>query len=195
MALTATTLAGALGATALKANLTSATGVVVGSLLKIDDEYTLVQSIAGTWVSLMRGINGSVQCAHSAGAPAVHSSAPEDFASSIPKPRIYSYSAAGAITPAPGIHVIGIGAGGAHAMTLVDPPADQPGMLLHIVSASAYQHTITMGTGYGGTSGTDAFTLATEGVGLAITLMSKAGQWSLLATNLTSGEAVGATVA
>jgi hypothetical protein len=194
MALTSTSLSGAIAIDATRAVVASATSLAAGSLCKIDDEYCLVQSISGTAVTLMRGINGSVQCAHNTGAPFVHSTSWEDFSAAIPAPRQYSYTSAGALTPAPGLHIIGVGAGGAVAYTLANPPADQPGMLMHIVSVTAQAHTVDLATGYGGSDATDIFTMS-GAVGDSITLMSRNGVWSHVATGLVAADTVASTVA
>lgn len=192
MSLTSTSLSGAITATATRAVVASATSIVAGTVAKIDDEFVRVAAISGTTVDLIRGINGSRQVAHNTGAPFVHSATPDDF--SVPvAPRVYSYTSAGAITPAPGTHIIGVGAGGAIAYTLADPPADLPGMFLHIVSVTAQAHTVTMTTGYGGTNATDIFTFS-GAVGDSITLMSRNGVWSHVATGLTAAEGVSASV-
>lgn len=195
MALTSTTLSGALTAAGTRANLASATGVAAGSLMKIDDEFVRVAAIAGTWVDLIRGINGSVQCAHNTGAPVCHSLSGDDFSAPLPAPRMYSYTSAGALTVAPGVHLVGVGAGGAIAYTLANPGADQNGILLHVVSMSAYAHTITLATGWGAVSGdTDVITLS-GAVGDGFTLISRAGTWAPVATALTAAEGASAAVA
>jgi hypothetical protein len=193
MALTATTIAGALSASGTRVALTSATSVVAGSIMKIDDEFVRVAAINGTAADLVRGINGTAAVAHAALAPCVHSADGADFWVPV-APRVYSYGAAGAITVAPGIHIIGCGASGAQAMTLADPAADQMGIQLTIVSASAQAHTVTLTTGYLGTNASDVFTFA-GALGHSITLVAAKGVWAHVGTSLAADESAGVAVA
>lgn len=192
MSLTATTLASALGERALRAELTSATGIVAGSsILKIDDEFCKVQQLAGTWVNLERGLNGSAQVAHNALAPAVHSTNGGDF-SIMPPPRVYSYDADGAITVAPGLHMLTKAS--AAAMTLADPATDQMGLVLTIVSTTAAAHTVTLTTGYLGTADESKFTFAAA-KGHSVTLVAAKGVWAQVITSNAADETAGVAVA
>lgn len=192
MALTATTLAAALTATGLRANLTSATGIVAGSsLIKIDDEFCFVQALSGTWVTLLRGLNGSAQVAHNALAPAVHSTNGGDF-SIMPAPRVYSYDADGAITVAPGLHLITKAS--AAALTLADPATDQMGMVITIASTTAAAHTVTLTTGYLGTADESKFTFANV-KGHSVTLVAAKGVWAQMMTSNAADETAGVAVA
>lgn len=191
MALTATTLAGALSATGVRANLTSATSVAVGSLLKIDDEFCRVQALSGTWVTLQRGINGTAAVAHNALAPAIHSTDGADF-SAVVAPRVYSYSVDGALTVAPGIHLLT--KAGVNAMTLANPATDQDGLTMTIVSTTANAHTVTLATGYLGTSASDVLTFNNV-VGHSVTLVAAKGVWAQVGTSNAADESAGVAVA
>jgi hypothetical protein len=67
-AFTSTTLAGAVSATAPVLYLASATGVEVGSILRIGQEACRVTAISGTKISVQRGWAGTRTSAHEASA-------------------------------------------------------------------------------------------------------------------------------
>jgi hypothetical protein len=192
MALTSTTLAAAITATATRAKLTAVTGITAGaSLLKIDDEWAKVTGLDGLWVNLFRGLNGSAQVAHGALAPVVHSTTAIDFNGPIPAPRVYSYGADGAITVAPGLHYLTKAS--AAAMTLANPPVDRNGMVLTIASTTAAAHTVTMATAVLGSTET-VYTFANV-VGHSKTLVSYQGLWAEVNTSRTAAEGAGVAVA
>lgn len=192
MALTATTIAGALSASATKVALTSATSVAAGSIMKIDDEFVRVAAIDGVIATISRGINGSAQVAHGILAPCVHSTDGGDFWVPV-APRVYSYGgAADAITVAPGIHLLTHD--DAAAYTLANPAVDQMGIVLTIVSTTAAAHTVTLTTGYLGTNASDVFTFAAA-VGHSITLVAAKGVWAHVGTSLAADESAGVAVA
>jgi hypothetical protein len=192
MALTQTTLAGAMSASTTRCNLTAATSVAVGSLMKIDDEFVKVAAITGTWCDLVRGVNGTAQVAHGILAPCTHSTEPSDFTVPV-APRVYSYGGAtDAITVAPGIHLLTHD--DAAAYTLANPAYDQMGIVLTIVSTTAAAHTVTLVTGYLGGATEDVFTFAAA-VGHSITLVAAKGVWAHVGTSLAANEAAGVGVA
>jgi hypothetical protein len=192
MAFTATTLAAALADTEKRAKLTAVTNVVAGSsLLKIDDEWCKVDAIAGLFVDLSRGLNGSKVVAHGIYAPAIHTTNAAEFSAPIPEPRVYSYGASGAITVAPGLHYITKGS--IAAMTLADPPADQNGMMLTVASTTAYAHTLTMATAVLGSTET-VYTFGNV-VGHSKTLVSYKGKWAEVNTSRAANENAGVAVA
>jgi hypothetical protein len=192
MALTSTTLAAAITATATRVSLTSATGVVAGSVLKIDDEYCVVTRISGVWADVIRGVNGSKTAAHALLTPVIHTTNAAEWNPPMPAPRTYSYSADGAITIAPGLHLITKAT--AAAMTLADPPVDRAGIVLTIASATAAAHTVTMATSpLGGTE--TVYTFANV-VGHTKTLVSTgAGKWAEVNTSRKADETAGVAVA
>ena len=192
MPLTSTTLAAAITADALRANLTSATGVVAGSsVMKIDEEWVKVTALSGTWVTLIRGLDGSAQVAHGALAPVVHTTNGAEWSGPIPAPRVYSYDADGAITVAPGTHYLTKAS--AAAMTLANPPADQNGIVLTIASTTAAAHTVTMATAVLGSTET-VYTFGNV-VGHSKTLVSYKGLWAEVNTSRAADETAGVSVA
>jgi len=192
MALTQTTIAGALSASGTRVGLTSATSVAVGSLMKIDDEFVKVAALNGTWADLVRGVNGTAQVAHSSLAPCTHSTEPSDFTVPV-APRVYSYGGAtDAITVAPGIHLLTHD--DAAAYTLANPAYDQIGIVLTIVSTTAAAHTVTLTTGVLGTNASDVYTFAAA-VGHSITLVAAKGVWAHVGTSLAADESAGVAVA
>ncbi len=177
MAITSTTLSAAATATDNVFQVTSATGFTVGYDVWVDDERCRVQVITGTQIKVRRGLSGgSVPCAHQSGS-LVRVGAQSDFAV-LPSPRVYTYSAAGALTRAPGLHkVIG---GSALAMTLADPSADMEGVEMQIFSTTAYAHTVTYTAGFhANTTSSDVATFAaTYGNGMTIKVID--GKWTCL---------------
>lgn len=86
MALNSTTLSAAVAATDTSFAVASATGVTAPNFTTgsgityaiCDQEWMLVTGLSGTTVTVVRGVNGSVQIAHSSGARIVFG-APSDF--------------------------------------------------------------------------------------------------------------------
>jgi len=192
MALTATTLAAALTAAEKRAKLTAVTNVVAGSsLLKIDDEYCRVDAINGLFVDLARGLNGSAVVAHGIYAPVIHTVLASDWSPPIPAPRVYSYGASGAITVAPGIHYLTKATAGAY--TLANPPVDQNGMVVSLVSTTAAAHTVTMATAVLGSTET-VYTFV-NALGHSKTLVSYKGVWAEVNTSRQADESAGVAVA
>lgn len=204
MAITKTTLAAALDANALKFVATAATGATVGGLVRIGGETSTITEIVGAQITVrMRGDFGGKVVAHVAGEPLWFGTkadltldpAPGTGAAGGVRDIKY-YAAAGAIdvpVTKDAVAVIGVGAGGAHAMTLADPQAE--GVMIHIVSASAYAHTITLATGYTAVSAdSDVFTLGNL-VGNAVNFMSINGKWSFMGYNHNVSEGLAGAVA
>lgn len=144
MALTRTTLAAAITASATSFTVTSATGFAATDFLRVNDEWLYVQEVTGTTIKAQRGRLGTLARPHGILSVAVVGS-PVDFLPEI-KPQMYSYGAAGAITPKPGLHRLV--AGSAAAMTLVAPTADQEGQEMTIVATAAQAYVLTLGAGY-----------------------------------------------
>lgn len=178
MALSATTLSGAMTAGATSCLVASATGFAVGKYIKIDSEYMEIQAVAGTKIDVFRGRMGSAALAHASGAAVVLAGdAGLDFnVTNIgSEPREYTYSASGAINVYPGKHII-LG-GAARAMTLALPSLDQDGMELVIVAGSAQAHTVTSTGGFnaGGTASDVATCQAA--IGETLHLVASGGYW------------------
>lgn len=172
MAITATTLSGAISADQVLIKVASATGFGKGKVLKIDDEF-LVQTAeadsgATTMIPVRRGQNGTQAKAHVTGANVLVGTASilsgaADFAGSdvtteaaYPlsgrQRRVLSYSAAGAITlPSPGTDMVAVLNGTvADAMTIAVPTKDQDGDMLLIISSGAAAKTLTFTGGLSG---------------------------------------------
>lgn len=206
MAQTKTYISQALTANANLMIVAAATGAVVGDYVKIEDELAKVASIDGLNIGLkFRGCEGTLAVAHNNKAPVVFCAAddlpalgPQTLPGDAPPRDIRTYSAAGAIALPNGrdmIAIIGVGEGSSlHAYTLADPPKNTSGYAITIVSASAYAHTVTLTTGFGGTNATDVFTMS-GAVGDAITLVALHGTWQPIATALTAAEGASAAVA
>lgn len=96
-----------------------------------------------------------------------------------------TYTAAGAITPQPGLVFIN---GTTLAMTIVDPTTAQNGMIMVIEATNASAHTLTYTAGFNG--GTTARDVATFGgaVGDNIVIIANGGTWWVISTrNVTLG--------
>ena len=178
MALSATTLSGAMTAGATSCMVASATGYAIGKYIKIDSEYMEIQAVAGTKIDVRRGCMGSAALAHSSGAAVVLAAdSGLDFSTLNIKdgPEVFTYSASGAINVRPGKHII-LG-GAARAMTLALPALDQDGMELVIVGGSAQAHTVTSTGGFnaGGTASDVATSQAA--IGETLHLVASGGYW------------------
>lgn len=203
MALTKTSLSVALDADDLTFTVAAATGATVGGLAKIEDEYSVITEILGTSITVRsRGDRGTKAVAHNTGAACtfllttdVPAGAPGKSEVGVLRDIKY-YTAAGAIslpTTRDAVAVIGVGAGAGVAYTLADPSTLASGLLIHIVSASAYAHTVTLTTGYGGDAETSIFTFS-GAVGDSVTLLSLNGTWSHVVTGLIAADTVSVTV-
>ena len=146
MALAATTLAAACTAEATSLLLTSATGTAAGNFLRVNDEVMYVQAITSTTVTVQRGRRGTLARAHGILSIVVTGLASEFADADEFVDHIYSYGAAGAITPRPGSHRLV--AASAAAMTLAAPPKDMEGTMLTIVAVAAQAYTVTLDSGY-----------------------------------------------
>lgn len=178
MALSATTLSGAVAAGATRILVASATGFAAGKYIKVDSEYMEIQAVNGTAIDVRRGCMGSADRAHANGAAVVlAANAGADFSTINldSKEEVATYSAAGAIAVRPGKHII-LG-GAARAMTLALPALDQDGMELVIVAGSAQAHTVTSTGGFnaGGTA-SDVAT-AQGAIGETLHLVASGGYW------------------
>lgn len=174
MALTSTTLNGGITADDVYVQLTSATGARVNNLLRVDNETMTIQDVSNApIVKVFRGQKGSAQVAHANLATAVFG--PSSDFSRIPAPSVFHYSAAGAIDPKPGLHIIKAASGS--AFTLRRPTADEQGVEIQIVAANAQTHTVTQTTP-GFNSGSTATDVATfNAIGDSLTLKAVNTAW------------------
>lgn len=175
MSINATTLDGAITAGQTTVKLASGTGAVVKKFIRIDDEFLVIQGIDNSpLLEVMRGQNGSAAVAHVTGAAAYIGLA-SDFPP-IPASRQYTYSAAGAITKAPGLHILAGGA--ANAMTLAAPTGADEGMRLVIVAGAAQAYTVA-GTFNGGGGSADLMTFG-GAIGDAFEVVARGSAWYIL---------------
>lgn len=153
MALTQTTLSGAISGTELTIPVTSATGFTVGNPLKIDTEMIgAILSVDGTNIKVRgRGWDGTAGVAHNALA-IVATGLPSDFeaphagtmvASDPSEPESKTYSVSGAIAIPDRNQIIYINKAGVAAMTLAAPTKAQDGRTITISSTTANAHTVT----------------------------------------------------
>ena len=205
MAATSTTISAAMGLNDQYVSLTSATGLVAGMALKIDDEYMMVhpdQTAATNPCHVYRrGDRGSVVVAHNALAVCWFG-LPSDLAALGPGTTIQdartplgwqlaSYSVSGAIAVPTVDTIVVLNKAGVAAMTLAAPGKDQDGLQLLITSTTAQAHTITatslIADGASGSPHTTiTFTTGYKGQGCTLTALQ--GLWQLtsnVATTIT----------
>lgn len=190
MALTSTTLSAACAVNDTKITVASAAGFGVGNLVLVENEMMQQTAAAvGTVVAVRRGLDGTVQGAHASAAFAC-TGLGTDFPAPLPGQAVvygpcatdgsnaasYTYSAAGAINPVPGVHVIN--AAGAVAMTLAGPTGAQEGAVLIVESKNLHANTITATPAYLGAAGTGIATAAATGGNLV--LKASGGKWAVI---------------
>lgn len=173
MALTGTTLAAACTAEATVLTVTSASGWAAGYFARINDEYIYVNAVSGTQITCQRGRWGTPARAHGILSMAAVGLA-EDFDIGVDVPRMYSYGAAGALTPRPGLHRLV--AASAAAMTLIAPTVAQEGERMFLMAGAAQAYTVTLGSGYYNATTNDTLTFG-GAIGDCIELVAIAGSW------------------
>jgi hypothetical protein len=170
LALNNTTANGAIGAFDNYIRVAVATGAVQKGLMKIEDEFVEIVDITRTpTLRVARGRNGTKAVAHANGTPVVIGD-PGDF-ERIPAPSVYYHTAAGAIDPRPGLHVL-LG-GAANAMTLRRPTLVEEGIELTITTGDAFAYTVT-NTTPGFNAGGAASDVGTYGAAIGNVLQIKA---------------------
>lgn len=201
MAITATTLASAMGANDLIANVTAATGFAAGQFLKIDDEYMVIDRsyASGTAIPVFkRGDQGTFVSSHNALAVVATGLFSDQVALApsnvTPWPgqgeaAIETYSVSGAIAIPTQDTFIVIDKAGVAAMTLAAPGKDQDGLKLTITSTTAQAHVITatslIADGASGSPHT-TITFTTGYKGQGVTLMALQGLWQLISNVATT---------
>jgi hypothetical protein len=182
-----TTLNGAHTETQTSLKLTSGTGVDVGDFMKIDSEFMKVLDITTTpLVKVARGVNSTLAAAHGTLATVAIGLAsefppvgqfPSSDGSGLPD-RTYTYGASGAITVAPGLHILK-GPSGSVTMTLADPTAAQNGMRLTLTAATSQAYTVTSVSGFG--AGGGALDVATyNAIGDTLVIQAINGVWNII---------------
>ena len=200
MALTGTTLNGAITATAKTLTLTSATGATVGMLIEIDSEVVLVQDISLTpTLKVARGQAGTVAAAHNTLAPCAYGITSDFQQMAYPPSQNFTgvwptveYGAAGAITVPAFNTYISLKSGASSAMTLNDPALDNQAIVV-IQAADAKAYTLDNGStnnasGSGFNAGGTASDVGTFGgaIGDGIMIRAQAGKWLVITkTNVT----------
>lgn len=155
MAWTTTTLGAAVGANDIQLKVAATTDFVKGRWIKIDNEILQQNGdVDGLFVPVRRGQNGTQVATHPSGANcyvAVEASdltgpvgqlAEATSASNQWRLPVYSYTASGAISATPGIHVLN--GTNALTMTLTDPTAEMDGQLLVIAGNGKAAHTVSL---------------------------------------------------
>jgi len=97
-------------------------------------------------------------------------------------PRVTTYTASGAISLTPGLHLINVA--GVGAMTLAVPTGLPDGTEAEVRSMTANAHTLTVSGGFGGTGATRDVGTFTAEVGAGLTMVVVNSLWHLRATNL-----------
>lgn len=189
MAVTSTTLAASCGVGATTITVASATNFTTGQFILVENELMQQTAAAnGTVVPVRRGLDGTVQGAHASSAFAC-TGLFADFPSPIPgwpvvygpcvgdgsNAASYTYSAAGAISPVPGVHVIN--GSGAIAMTLAGPTGTQEGQVMIIESKNLHANTIVATPAFLGAAGATATAAAT---GANLVLKACGGKWTVV---------------
>jgi hypothetical protein len=170
MAVSKTTLSGAVAVTDTEVTLAAITGLAVSNNLVIDGETMRVLSVpaaATSPVGVFRGTKGSNVQTHVAGANVLYG-VPSDFVSParsyFPRREVVSYTVAGVIAnPTPGVDRVAVLNGTTLAvMTMGNPAKENEGDMLIVVSNGKAAHTLTYtttGIGGGGTA-TDLMTFS-----------------------------------
>lgn len=195
MAITLTTLAGAVAVDQNTIQVVSATGCTAGCFVKIDQEILQVQSgypLSGTsvlTVPVLRGRESSATQAHPIGAQVKFflgsdtTSLPGQQAAvepiTTPARQRLSYTAAGAITlPSPSNDMDAVLNGAvALAMTVAAPTTDMDGSTLRIYNNGLAAHTATVSGGLGGVGATADVQTWVVTQRAAIVLIACGGFW------------------
>jgi hypothetical protein len=191
MSLTATTLSADLSASVLVANVTAATGATVGGFIQINDEFAIIDTIAGTAIGLkQRGFYGTVAKAHdilsrvtfglAADLPAVSKYLPK-----FPK-NIVTIGENGTI-PLPTEDTIFVitKATALASSALADPTTAQDGLIVRFHSLTNAAHVVTTITAHDGTTGLHTTFTMPAFIGASFSLRAIAGKWLVEANNLT----------
>lgn len=165
MSITVTTLASAVASTDTVINVASATGISTPNFtsglnivyLLVDQEFMVPVSVTGTFVTVLRGQNGTAATAHvingqvQIGLPTDYATYAEFLKASITGvqtegalvwPAIFLAGTADAIpSTVPGFYVVK--SASANAMTLAAPTAAQEGNIIQIWSDTLFAHTLT----------------------------------------------------
>lgn len=194
MALTVTSLNGAITQNARQVTLTAFTNPSTGGIgpktwALVDGEWMQVaDALLSPTLGVVRGINGSLAVAHSTLAPVIYGLT-SDFSQmafqgsdSIKVAPVATYSADGAFNVPVVDQTVYITKAGVCALTVnATVPADLT-VTVKFISLTANAHTITYTAGfYGNTTSSDVATFAAT-VGATFTMQAKNGLWIPIAT-------------
>lgn len=176
MALTGTTLVGAISARDTLIQVTSATGFVKGQTAQIDAEQVLLNGNdpdAPTWWNVTRGYNGTRGIAHTAGA-AVVTGVAEDWPTPIP-PSVYSYGADTTLQPLAGLHELNTGA--ATTFDIALPSIDQDGLVMVITAKTAHAYQVHCSQAFLGQGAGEDEAVFGGAIGDNMSLIAQNGRW------------------
>ena len=193
MAATVTTLAAAISADIQSIRVTSATGAVVGDVVKVDNEYMEVLDINGTTITVARrGEVGGAVVAHGVLAPVVFGEW-SDFPTpgqtdQLPEPddsNFLNIGADGIITVPNRNTTYVITKGSALASTtLADPPAGATGLELTFIGLTDFAHVITTVNAHDGTTGAHTTLTSAAFAGSTLVLVAVNAKWYVKSNNL-----------
>ncbi len=193
MAITTTSTAAAVSATAQSFKATAATGATVGGVCKIDNEYAVITGISGTQINLRRtGDQGGAVVAHGVLAP-VQFGLAEDFplpgnTDPVPEPAYMDFLSIGAdgVIPVPvrnTTFVIMKGSALATS-TFADPGAGANGLEVTFIGGTDFAHVITTVNAFDGTTGAHAVLTSPAFKGGSLTLVAYNAGWYVKSNNL-----------
>lgn len=200
MALAETTLSSAVTVNADEIVVASATSIVAGRIILVDQEMMQVTQsyVSGTTIPVLRGRDGTANSAHVATAQVIHGDAADFGAPSAgtevqyPTVRptlVQSISATSSLTLPPvgcDLRVI-LNGTGAITLTIPVPSKAHDGTMLVIVSNGAAAHVPTFTGGLGGAgSGYDALTFNSSGK-LSLVAFAANETWNLVSAAGLSG--------
>jgi hypothetical protein len=193
MAITTTSLAAAISANAQAFKATSATGATVGGVAKIDNEYTVITAISGSYISVRRtGDQGGAVVAHGILAP-VQFGLWSDFPTAgntdpVPEPAYEDFLSIGAngviAVPTRNTTYVIMKGSALASSTLADPGAGQNGLEVTFIGGTDFAHVITTVNAFDGTTGAHTTLTSAAFKGSSITLVAYNAGWYVKSNNL-----------
>ncbi len=193
MAITTTSLAAAISANSQAFKATAATGATVGGVAKIDNEYTVITAISGTFISVRRtGDQGGAVVAHAVLAP-VQFGLWADFPTAgntdpVPEPAYEDFLSIGAngviaVPTRNTTYVITKGSALASS-TFADPSAGANGLEVTFLNGTDFAAVITTVSVNDGTTGLHTTLTSPAFIGGGITLVAVNAHWYVKSNNL-----------